>query len=102
MKESKFQADTLKEIKGRMPDGTIILKNNPCYKQGISDIAIMGSTPNDEPRWALLEFKDEEDADHQANQDDYVEIADLQSFGRFIYPENKEEVLDELYTFFGV
>lgn len=96
MAENHFQASVIKEIKERLPF-VIIMKNDANYRQGVSDLSILY-----EDKWALLECKDYEDAPHQPNQDTYVEIGELWSFARFIYPENKEEVLNELFDFFGV
>lgn len=96
MAENKFQAGVIKEIKARLPF-VIILKNDAGYRQGFSDLSILY-----EDKWALLECKDYATAPHQPNQDTYVSIGSEWSFARFIYPENKEEVLNELYAFFGV
>lgn len=90
--ESKFQSDLIKELKILFP-GAIILKNDARYKQGIPDILILF---ND--KWALLECKKSANSNHQPNQDFYVEKANNMSFGAFIYPENKEEVLDALQS----
>jgi hypothetical protein len=76
--------------------GCIVLKNDPNYLQGIPDLTIFW---ND--RWATLEVKKNADSSHQPNQDYYVETMDNMSFSRFIYPENKEEVLYELQQSFG-
>lgn len=92
--ESKFQADLIKDIKKRLP-GCIILKNDPNYIQGIPDLTIFYGY-----KWATLEVKTHESAAHQPNQDYYVGIMNTMSFSAFIYPENKEEVLDGLqHTF---
>ena len=90
MKESKFQADLKKEIKSRFP-GCIIMKNDSSCVQGIPDLLILW---ND--RWATLECKRNASASHQPNQDYYVETMNKMSFSAFIYPENKQEVLDDL------
>lgn len=94
MRENKFQSDLIDEIKSLFP-GCFVLKNDANYIQGIPDLTILY---ND--RWALLECKKSENAIHQPNQDYYVEKADSMSFSRFIYPENKEEVLYELQQAF--
>ena len=90
MKESEFQADLIKELKEEFPGG-IILKNDPNYIQGIPDLLILYRD-----RWAALECKKKENASHQPNQDYYISKMDSMSFARFIYPENKEEILNEL------
>ncbi|MBO7453729.1 MAG: hypothetical protein J6U54_25635 [Clostridiales bacterium] len=94
MLESKFQHDLIDELKGMFP-GAIIYKNES--KQGLPDLTILYRN-----RWALLECKNRETAAHQPNQDYYVEQANEMSFARFVYPENKQEVLDELQQAFGV
>lgn len=45
---------------------------------------------------AALEGKKSASAPHRPNQDYYVQQMDEMSFAAFIYPENKEEVLNEL------
>ena len=92
--ESKFQAELIKDIKEMFP-GCIVLKNDPNYIQGIPDLTIFYKN-----RWATLEVKKSADASHQPNQDFYVAKMDALSFSRFIYPENKEEVLYELQQSF--
>lgn len=88
--ENKFQRDLIKDLKKQYP-GCIILKNDPNYIQGVPDLTIFY-----ENKWATLECKKSRDAKHQPNQDTYVEQMNNMSFSRFIYPENKEEVLHEL------
>lgn len=90
MKESEYQANLIKRIKKLLPD-SIILKNDPGYKQGIPDLIILNGQ-----RWATLECKKSKEARHQPNQDFYVETMNEMSFSSFIYPENEKEVLDGL------
>jgi len=94
MLESKFQSQLIKDIKKLLP-GCIVLKNDPNYLQGIPDLTIFWGN-----RWATLEVKKEANAPHQPNQDYYVAKMDEWSFSRFIYPENKKEVLHELQQSF--
>jgi hypothetical protein len=93
-KESKFQNELIGEIKDRFP-GAIVMKNDANYIQGIPDLTVLW-----QDRWATLEVKKEATADHQPNQDYYVREMDCMSFSRFIFPENKQEVLDELQRSF--
>ncbi len=90
MLESKFQSDLIKEIKDRFP-GCIVMKNDASYIQGIPDLLILSGD-----KWASLECKKSGNAKHRPNQDYYVEKMNSMSFSAFIYPENKEEVLNEL------
>ena len=93
MRESKFQAKLIKDIKERLPD-CIVLKNDPTYLQGIPDLTVFN---ND--KWATLEVKKSANATHQPNQDYYVEMMDRMSFSRFVYPENRDEVFSDLIDY---
>lgn len=90
MRENAFQSRLIKEIKNMLP-GCMVLKNDPNYIQGIPDLSIFYNG-----KWAMLECKKSAHEEHQPNQDIYVDRANQMSFARFIYPENKTEVLDEL------
>ena len=90
MRESKFQADLIKEIKAALP-GCIVMKNDANYLRGIPDLLILNYD-----KWVALEVKQSKDAEHQPLQDYYVRGMNAMSFAAFIYPENKKEVLDEL------
>lgn len=92
--ESRFQSDLRKTLEQLFP-GCIILKNDPNLQQGIPDLVILWRG-----KWALLEVKRSQDAPERPNQRWYVEKANHFSFGAFIYPENAEEVLDELQQAF--
>lgn len=96
MKESEFQSELIKELKREFP-GCMVLKNDPNYIQGIPDLIILYKD-----KWAVLECKKEENAPHQPNQDYYISLMNGMSFAKFIYPENKEEILDELQRSFRV
>ena len=88
--ESDFQKELIKEIKQRLP-GAVVLKNDAKYIQGIPDLTVLHGS-----KWALLECKKDVSATHQPNQDYYVEKLNKMSFSSFIYPDNKEEVLDAM------
>lgn len=90
MLESKFQSQLIKELEERFPD-CIVMKNDPTYIQGIPDLLILHNN-----KWASLECKKSKSEKHQPNQDYYVEKMNNMSFSAFIFPENKEEVLNDL------
>ena len=90
MLENKFQSNLIKKIKNQYP-GCIVMKNDSSYIQGIPDLLILYKN-----KWASLECKKSANARHQPNQDYYVGQMNEMSFSRFIYPENEQEVLDEL------
>ena len=90
MKESKFQADLKKELKQMFP-GCIVTKLDSSDIQGIPDLLILYKN-----KWATLENKRSKNATKRPNQEYYVEKMNDMSFSRFIYPENKEVVLNEL------
>ena len=95
MKESKFQSDLKKELKRRFP-GCMVLKNNANDIQGIPDLLVLYRS-----KWASLECKQSENAKHRPNQDYYVKKMNEMHFSRFIFPENREEVLGELEVAFS-
>ena len=92
--ESKFQKELMDEIRQLYP-GCVILKNDSSYIQGFPDWTILY-----EDRWAVLEAKRERGAKKQPNQEYYVDRLDKMSFSRFVYPENKDEVLEDLERVF--
>lgn len=96
MLERDFQKKLIKDIKERFP-GCCVLKNDPNYIQGIPDLTILYKD-----KWAMLEVKKSALAHHQPNQDTYVSTFDSMSFSRFIFPENEEEVLNDLERSFRV
>lgn len=93
--ESKFQKELMDEIKNRYP-GCVILKNDSGYIQGFPDWTILYKD-----KWAVLEAKRNDKASYQPNQEYYVDKLNSMSFSRFVYPENKEQVLEELQQIFA-
>ena len=90
MLENNFQAKLIKELKSIFP-GCIVMKNDSSYIQGIPDLLILYKD-----KWGSLECKKSANARKQPNQEHYVELMNNMSFSRFICPENKEEVLNDL------
>lgn len=95
MKESKFQHDVIKELEERFP-GSIVMKTDSSYIQGIPDLLVLYGS-----KWASLEVKRSANETHRPNQDYYVESMNGMSYSSFIYPENKEVVLNELSEYFS-
>lgn len=94
MKERDFQANLIKEIKQKFPE-CIVMKNDSSYIQGIPDLLIL----NDK-KWASLECKKNSNSTKRPNQDYYVNMMNNMSFSRFVYPENKNEVIKDISKFF--
>ncbi len=94
MLESNFQAKLIRELKDRFP-GCIVTKIDSAYIQVILDLLVLYRN-----RWAALECKKNANAKKQPNQEYYVGKMNEMSFCRFICPENKEEVLNELQQTF--
>ena len=88
--ERDFQRNLIKELKDIFV-GCIIMKNDSSYIQGIPDLLILYKD-----KWAALEVKKSATASHRPNQEYYVDKMDEMSYASFIYPENKEVVIDEL------
>ena len=93
--ESKFQKEFIDEAKSRYP-GCVALKNDSSYIQGFPDWTLLYKD-----KWAVLEMKKERGARKQPNQEYYVDKLNSMSFSRFVFPENKEEVFDDLDKFFN-
>jgi len=94
-RESKFQFDLTRELEKIFP-GCIILKNDPNYLQGFPDWTIFWKE-----HWGVLEVKASENSPVRPNQKYWIERCDKMSFGRFIYPENMVEILNELQLSWG-
>lgn len=90
--ESGFQ-DKLREELQKLFPGCMIFKMDQI--QGIPDLLILYKD-----KWACLENKKSANAKHRPNQDYYVNLMNKMSFSRFIYPENKDEVLNDLKKIF--
>lgn len=91
--ESEFQKGVKKEIKERFPNALILKQNGP---QGIPDLLILNGN-----KWVALECKDFKQAHKQPNQDFYIKKLNEMSYASFIFPENKQEVLDEVFKTLG-
>ena len=90
--ESGFQDKLIKELENLFP-GCMTFKMDQM--QGIPDLLVLYKN-----KWATLECKRFTRAKKQPNQDYYVDLMNKMSFSRFICPQNKEEVLNELQQIF--
>lgn len=88
--EGKFKRELKKDLKRLFP-GCIVTQLDPNDIQGIPDLLILW---NDQ--WAALECKKSSNAHRQPNQEYYVSLMNDMSYSSFIFPENKEVVLNEL------
>ena len=94
MLENKFQASLIRELKNEFP-GCIVMKNDSAYIQGVPDLLVLHKD-----KWASLEVKRSSNASHQPNQDYYVDKMNEMGFSRFVYPENKDNVMTDLRLYF--
>ena len=92
--EKDFQSNLIKELK-KIFVGCLVIKLDSGYIQGIPDLLVLYKN-----KWATLECKKSASASKRPNQEYYVDKMNEMSFARFVYPENKQEVLDELYQTF--
>ena len=88
--ERDFQATLIKEIKRLLP-GCMVLKNDADYIQGIPDLTVLYRN-----HWAYLEVKKSPHEPYRPNQEHYLDWASRNSYSSTIYPENKDQVLNEL------
>nr|DAZ19940.1 MAG TPA: hydrolase [Caudoviricetes sp.] len=93
MKESKFQANLIQRIREELP-GCEIIKQDAQYIQGIPDWIILYRD-----KWAMLECKESAHAKTRPNQPYYVNLFNKMSFARFVWPENEEEVVEDLMLY---
>jgi hypothetical protein len=90
MLESAYQLEVIKRLKAEFP-GCVVIINDPRRTQGIPDLLILFG-----PNWAMLEVKAAYNSPSRANQSHYVEDYGRMSYCAFIFPENEEEIFNEL------
>lgn len=93
--EVRYQLNLIEKLQDIFP-GCFILRNDPSENQGIPDLLILfGST------WAMLEVKRSSSEPFQPNQEYYLDYLNNMSYASVIFPENEEQVLDDLQLTFG-
>lgn len=93
MRERDYQARLIKKLK-RLYPGSIVLKNDSSYMQGIPDLLVLYKD-----RWAALEVKVRAPRSSDAfepNQEWFLETMNEMSYAACIFPENEEEILSGL------
>lgn len=94
--ESDFQRILKSEIAVIFP-GCMIKRNDPYDIQGFPDITVYYKN-----KYAQLECKRSKDAPHRPNQEYYIKMFNnMGGYAAFVYPENKERVLEEMRAHFG-
>jgi len=90
MRETQYQSRVVDILHDLFP-GCTTLRNDPRHIQGIPDLLFLY-----EDFWAMLEVKLSAAAPTQPNQEYYVDHFNRMSFAAFIFPENEEDVLNDL------
>ncbi len=93
--ESAFKKDFVNRIEEIHPEAIIINVDPTNFRSFPDTIVLLGD------RWAAFEIKRYARASKRPNQNFYIDLLENISFARFVYPENMEEVLDELEDAFG-
>jgi hypothetical protein len=91
-RETDFQSHIILRLRESVEPHGYVLNLDGSYIQGFPDILILYKN-----RWAVLECKRCFNAEEQPNQRYYIEHLSHLSFAAFIYPENEDEVFDDLY-----
>lgn len=96
IRENAYQSKLIKKLRQLHPDW-ILFKNDANYLQGIPDwTALHNGT------YALFDVKRSRNAEHQPNQDWYIQNANKDGgFGSFVFPENEEDFLDAIQQALG-
>lgn len=90
--EGRFKTVFLADLDDLYPDSQVLF-NDSAYLTGVPDILFLCCD-----FWAMFEAKRGDSAELRPNQPWYIEKFDQMSFARFVYPENKEEVLRDLQS----
>ena len=90
MLEAEFKNNFFKKLEDRL-GGCIRVPIDESQFRSFPDTIILYGT-----KWAALEFKAERTGPRRPNQGYWLDVLEVWSFGRFVYPDNSMEVLDEL------
>ena len=93
--EGRYKTELKKRMEARF-SGAIILKNDEQLCPGIFDLVILWG-----PWYAAVEVKRSATARYRPNQEYYLdEVRRMGGLAFTLYPENEEEVLDEIQQSF--
>lgn len=92
--ERNFQPKLIEELYSTFP-GCIVNKNDEQYRQGMPDLTVYFG-----PKYAILECKKSANESYRPNQEYYLDLFNKMSFSRTVYPENKDQVINDLKEFF--
>ncbi|HKU52655.1 MAG TPA: hypothetical protein VJQ25_09330 [Nitrospira sp.] len=93
--EGDYKTELKKRMESRFP-GAIILKNDEQLCQGIFDLTMLWG-----PWYAAIEVKRSRTARYRPNQEYYLEeVLKMGGLAFTLYPENEEEVLNEIQRSF--
>lgn len=95
MLEMSFKTKFLMDLDKRLANLELVFVDTRPKHRSYPDTIVLG------PKyWAALEFKRTKRAPHQPNQDYYISRFRENGYANFVYPENAEEVLDDLERLF--
>lgn len=93
MNENEYQMELIKKIENEVLPGSIVLKNDPNFIQGIPDLIVLYLD-----KYAILEVKKNKKAKYRPNQEWYLSHFGKHVYSETIYPENEEDILDGLQS----
>jgi hypothetical protein len=95
MRENKFQRHVILRLRLEFPT-CVVVKNDTSYLQGIPDLSIFWGL-----NWGMLECKADASSPFQPNQEHYIQLFNMMSFCKVIYPANEDEVFGALQRAFA-
>lgn len=97
--ESEFQSKLVKELQELIPECLVLVKPG-FYVQGFPDLMVLYKT-----QWVALECKRKtptRDDDYEPNQEWWIRELDEMGYAAMICPENRKEIIDEVFRTFGI
>lgn len=95
MLESVFKKKLITRIEQREFPGSIVLRLDTSFIQGIPDHIILY-----EDMWAAFDAKRSQFAPVRPNQPYYIDLLNNMSCASFVYPENEEKFIHEIQRSF--